>query len=243
MKYIRLYEAMHPQDLTMIQLALTKEDVEYRTLYENTLQVANVYALGNNGAIIEVAEKDHNKAKGILRELGIELDYHVAADRFLFIHKFDEKTKKLPLLGKMDLGYRFLSLVLLSVSVISTIIFLNVVRISPNELIGHSWCVDEIIHKGKRIQSNTTTGPYSLGMRIKCKEDVSFISANVIRLPGFGTYKVRGRLDFKTDHIFTISDLDGFKEIYEGEYLIRTNWSGTMEFYSPNTTIVISRKF
>ncbi len=65
----------------------------------------------------------------------------------------------------------------------------------------------------------------------------------MIALPGFDSYDTRGNWNFKTERIFTISGLKNFKEIYEGEYTIKTNWKGTMEFVSDKTTIRISRKY
>jgi hypothetical protein len=240
MNYIRLIEINNSQQLTIIKLALNKENVEYRTLFEKTLQVADAYALGNNGAIIEVSENDFEKAKEILSELGIELDYNVQEDRFELVNIIDKVTRNLPIIGSLELAYRFLLLVCLSFMFLMLAILVNITRISKSDLVGHSWCVEEIIHEGKIIQPNTKAGFLISGFPEKCQEEISFENRQII-LPGFETFPIRGQWKFNTDETLVISKITEFKDIYEGEYLIKTNLTGTMEFISDKTTIVISR--
>lgn len=227
----------------MIKLALNKEEIEYKTHFENTLNIADVYALGNSGAIIEVAEKNYNKSKEILSELGIELEYDLKEDRFEFINKIERVTENIPVVGRLPIGYRFLLVAMTTIVIIGSVVLLNSIRISKSELIGHFWCVEKIIHNGVELKPNTVSEVVIIGFNEKCKEDILFHDTGMIALPGFDSYDTRGNWDFKTDKILTISGMKDFKEIYEGEYVIKTNWKGTMEFVSDKTTIEISRKY
>lgn len=243
MRYIRLIEILNTQELTIIKLAFNEADIEYKTLFENTLQIAEVYALGNRGVIIEVVEKDVEKAKKILSGLGIELDYDKEKDKFEFVDKLDALTGKIPLIGRLQFAYRFILLCCSLFALLATFILLDTIRISKNEIVGHYWCVEEIIHNGVILEPNTLTNITKIGYQEKCSEDILIHESRMIALPGFDTYDIRGNYHFKTEAIIVISGLEEFKEIYEGEYLIETNFSGTMEFVSDKTMIKISRKF
>lgn len=243
MKYIRLIETMNSQDLTMIKLALSKENIAYKTLFENTLRIADVYALGNSGAIIEVAEDDYLKSKEILSELGFNIDYDPIEDRFEFVNKFDRITENIPFLRRFRLEYRFLLILLVSSLMLGSIVLINALRISINELVGHFWCVEEIIHNGEKLQPNTKSGVVIIGLQEKCKEDILFHKTGMISLPGFDTNNIKGRWNFKTRNSIEISRLSEFGNIYEGEYQIHTKLNGRMNFVSNKTTITISRDY
>ena len=243
MNYIRLIEIMHSQELAMVKLALSETGIRYRTFFENTLSIADVYALGNSGVIIEVLEEDYIRAKEVLFEIGIELDYDAQEDRFEIVNKIENITASIPIVGRLVLGYRVLLVMVIPVIIIGLIFILNSLRIVKSDLAGNIWCVEEIVHKGVQLQPNTTSGAVVLGLNEKCIEDIYFRKSGMISLPGFDSYGVRGNWGFKTKAIIVISEAGEFKEIYEGEYAIKTNWSGTMELVSKNTTIVISRKY
>ncbi|MBK8968894.1 MAG: hypothetical protein IPM36_19915 [Lewinellaceae bacterium] len=242
MKYTRLIELTNLQELTLVELALRKANINYRTLFENTLRAAGTLALGNNGAIIEVPEGDMNKSIQVLSELGIEIDYDSQKDRFEFIDNIDKATEKIPFIGKMSLGLRFLLLAALSTFILLAVVFFITTRVSKNDLVGDFWCVEEIIYKGQKLQPNTVTNVIITGFQEKCKEDILFHDTGMIALPGFGSYTTRGEWRFKTDKVFTISRVQDFKEIYEGEYTVHTNWDGSVDFVSNNTTIKISSR-
>ena len=126
MNYIRLYEAMNAQELAMIKIAFNNEQVVYRVLFENSLQIADAAALGNSGAIIEVLEEDYSQAKETLIDLDINLYYDQEADQFAFIQTLDAQTKKLPLIGQLNLGYRFLLIALVVVFLLALLLFLTI---------------------------------------------------------------------------------------------------------------------
>lgn len=243
MKYERLIEIFNQQELTMIKIKFNNEEIDYKILFENTLQIANSYALGDNGAILEVAGKDIERAKHILLfSFGIELEYDSKRDRFEFVNKIEKITDKIPLLKKCNVGYR--------IAIIGSIFFisftgltlLNSITISISELTGNYFCVDKIIHSGKEIEPNTSTENIVI-QDDNCKESVLFYNRGMIYLLGYNTNLIIGKWSLKTEKILIISDVNQYEDIYEGEYMIETNLKGTMELVSPKTTIIISKKW
>lgn len=126
MKFLRLIEIINKQELTIIKLAFNRENIEYKTLFENTLQAGDIYALGSTGVIIEVAEKDLDGAKMILADLGIELDYDSSEDRFNFINKFDSLTQNIPWIGNLQLEYRLVLIVFITLLVLFSALVLTI---------------------------------------------------------------------------------------------------------------------
>jgi len=108
----------------MIKISFDDCGIGYRTMYEHSLQIAQVGALGNHGAVIEVDEAQYDEAKDILASLGIRLDYHVKEDRFAFIAKLDHLTQKMPVLQNLPLGYRVLIVIGVSILVLTILVFL-----------------------------------------------------------------------------------------------------------------------
>ena len=243
MKFLRLIEINNKQELAIIKLAFNQGDIEYRTLFENTLQTGDIYALGNTGAIIEVAEKDLAEAKIILADLGMELDYDSSKDRFNFINKFDKRTQNIPWIGNLQLEFRLVTIVFATLLVLFSALTLHILRIYPNELAGNFWCVDKIIHHGELVNPNTTSGIVMIGAnREKCQEEIWFRKTGVIELPGFGTRNTMAHWQFKNRKTLTINFADEFKDIYEGVYKINSHWDGTMDLISEKTTITISSR-
>lgn len=241
MTYKRLYEVLNPNELSIIKMALSSTNIKYRILFEHTLQIASTYALGNSGAIIEVADYDFKRAKSVLYEMGIQLDYEEALDKFIFIDRIDRFTKSFSLVRRLSLGYRVL-LFLTTILVLPTLLFfLNMNRISMSELQDHHWCVNKITFMGKDLHLSQPASKITFsGLKEKCQAELYFTREGMIGLPSFGTFRVRGYYK-RHWNILVIEDLEVYSEIYEGEYRIRTNWWGTMKFVSPTTTIVITR--
>ncbi len=242
MRYIRLIEIMDQQDLTILKLALNEADIEYITLYEQTLSTVNVYALGSGGAVIEVAETDLERANEVLQELGIDLNYNSKKDRFHFINIIEKITDRLPFISTLALELRFLILTISLLLLIFCFILVSSVRISTNDLIGDDWCVDIIMHNGVQLQPKTQ-GLFILhGFGKNCREEMYFGESGEITLPGFNTYSIDGRWKFLSKDVIEISEVTDFKSIYEGDYHIITNLTGTMLFKSDQTSITISSK-
>ena len=54
MKYVRLFETQNRSELIKLKLRFNQVDLDYRVLFENTLNVADAYGLGARGVILEV---------------------------------------------------------------------------------------------------------------------------------------------------------------------------------------------
>jgi hypothetical protein len=106
--FIKLYETMDRSELTMIKIALKNRGINFRTQFEKTLQIADVYAMGYNGAIIEVEEIQLPEARKVLDEMGISIGSDTPFGDIAAIRNFDSFSKGLPLVGNFDFTTRLL---------------------------------------------------------------------------------------------------------------------------------------
>ncbi|GEM_PF-2400016 len=106
--YIRLYETMDRSELTMIKLAFKNRGINFRTHFEKTLQIADVYAMGYNGAIIEVEKAQLPDAREVMDELEIKIGDDNGLSDFPLMKKFDAYSSKLQWVGQWDLTVRLL---------------------------------------------------------------------------------------------------------------------------------------
>lgn len=104
--YVRLYESMDLGQLTLLKTELRRHGVTFRVLFERTLEIGGPYEMGRQGAIIEVAEADLERATRVLADNGVVLDYEPTRDYFAFIRWFDRRTRAAPLLGRLPLDLR-----------------------------------------------------------------------------------------------------------------------------------------
>lgn len=108
MKYVKLYEVFNSQDLSIIKLEFQKYGINYRTDFEHSLQLGNVFSLGKSGAIINVSEEQKNEAEKILENSGFEVFYKEEVVQFSFVKGIDNFTKNIPLLSKLESGKRIM---------------------------------------------------------------------------------------------------------------------------------------
>ena len=94
MNYIRLYETHNRSDIVQLKLRFNQLDLDYRVLFENTMNVADAYGLGSRGVVIEVAEKDVEVAEAILLDLGM-LSLESEENSFTFLEWYDDFSAKL----------------------------------------------------------------------------------------------------------------------------------------------------
>ncbi len=109
MNYVRLYEVTDISELALIKTQLRQGAIDFRVQFERTLQIGGPYEMGRQGAQVEVAQPDLERAKWLLAELGIIVDYPAGMDRFHFLARFDEATLTWPLVGNWEVGLRFLA--------------------------------------------------------------------------------------------------------------------------------------
>ncbi|MCC6724773.1 MAG: DUF2007 domain-containing protein [Saprospiraceae bacterium] len=241
MKYTRLIELANVQELDMVKIAFNEAGIHYQVLFENTLQVASVYALGNGGAIVEVADTEVEQAREILSELGIELEFDPEEAKFEFIHKFDELTNKLPLFGSLEVGYRLLSLLGLLAIMVGVVAILYLSRITKEKLVDSLWCTTEIMHDGKKLQPKTHMFIEIKGLNW-CNEGIRFREFGDISLPGFDSNNAYGNWEYRKGGVIVIKDMDIFEDIYEGEYEVEEKWNGIVQLTSKRTVIRMVRR-
>lgn len=110
MNYIRLYETHNRSELVQLKLKFNQLDLDYKVLFENTLNVADAYGLGSRGVVIEVAEKDVEVAEAILLDLGM-LNLESEESSFSFLEWYDDFSQKIGLLKDTDLSFRLIILI------------------------------------------------------------------------------------------------------------------------------------
>lgn len=110
MNYIRLYETHNRSDIVQLKLRFNQLDLDYRVLFENTMNVADAYGLGSRGVVIEVAEKDVEVAEAILLDLGM-LSLESEENSFTFLEWYDDFSQKIGLLKDTDLSFRLIILI------------------------------------------------------------------------------------------------------------------------------------
>ena len=110
MNYIRLYETHNRSELVQLKLKFNQHDLDYKVLFENTLNVADAYGLGSRGVVIEVAEKDVEVAEAILLDLGM-LNLESEGSSFSFLEWYDDFSQKIGLLKDTDLSFRLIILI------------------------------------------------------------------------------------------------------------------------------------
>lgn len=115
MDYIRIKEVNNLQALELIKLKFNKEGVRYKVLFERTLHLDGIYALGQRGAIIEVWEEHLARATMALEELGYNTAFQEDEQPSAFLLFFDQKTKYLPLLGKIPVSLRWVLVIVFGV--------------------------------------------------------------------------------------------------------------------------------
>lgn len=106
---IQVFETTNITRLSVAKLALDNAGIPYNSLYENTLQLDGVYAMGQNGAQLMVNEADVARANEILSEAGLmnpTMDEEPSS-----IQTFSESLGKYPILKSIPANLRFLVLI------------------------------------------------------------------------------------------------------------------------------------
>ena len=105
MEYIRIYETINRSELIQIKLMFNKLDLDYKILFETTLDVADVYGLGTRGAIVEVRQKDLEVAQAVLLDLEL-VQIDGGFEKGSFIEWFDRRTSQIKLFKDFNLEFR-----------------------------------------------------------------------------------------------------------------------------------------
>ena len=132
MKYVRLFETQNRSELIQLKLRFNQVDLDYRVLFENTLNVADAYGLGARGVILEVSEKDLEVAEAIL--LDLDLVRLSEEEHFnTFLHWYDDFSQRIGLLKDTDLSFRLVILIVFVAVFIMGIVFPLLLLLSSME--------------------------------------------------------------------------------------------------------------
>lgn len=132
MKYIRLFETQNRSELIQLKLRFNQVDLDYRVLFENTLNVADAYGLGARGVILEVSEKDLEVAEAIL--LDLDLVRLSEEENFnTFLNWYDNFSQRIGLLKDTDLSFRLVILIVFVAVFIMGIVFPLLLLLSSME--------------------------------------------------------------------------------------------------------------
>ena len=132
MKYIRLFETQNRSELIQLKLRFNQVDLDYRVLFENTLNVADAYGLGARGVILEVSEKDLEVAEAIL--LDLDLVRLSEEENFnTFLNWYDDFSQRIGLLKDTDLSFRLVILIVFVAVFVMGIVFPLLLLLSSME--------------------------------------------------------------------------------------------------------------
>ena len=105
-----------PQEAHLAKAKLESEGISVFLKDEMTAQVHNFYSNAIGGVKLQVAEKDYQKAKDILKTAGYIQEPEQDENKTL--KKFDRISAKIPFIGKMMLELRlvgFIALIILAI--------------------------------------------------------------------------------------------------------------------------------
>lgn len=172
-------EAVVPKGL------LEAAGIEVHLKDELTAQVHNFMSQAIGGVKLQVPIADEEHAKAILREAGFLFDAAEETNLILWA-RIDRITRKLPLIGGIDLLMARLSVVLaIALSVIIVPVVLLTQPTLEERLTGHTWCVDEVQVGMLPLVPDSRSGAITASGY--CMEWIRFRGPSVVELPGFGT--------------------------------------------------------
>ncbi len=125
MKYFRILEITNVEELNFIKIALNQSDIDYRILFEKSLELHTLTTTPNTGAMLEVGESDLQKAQEVLHGMGIDIKSNPDKDQFGIIQGINEFTLDIPIIKNFSLGVRvllFFSFVIIS---LTSLVFLG----------------------------------------------------------------------------------------------------------------------
>lgn len=239
MAYRRLVEITSSQELTFVQLSLREAGVDFQVRNELTLRTAEVYALGMHGAIVAVIPADYERAKAVLFDLGIVVDYDTTKDQFSFVRGLDEQTQNLPFIGTQPIAVRILLIFGLLASGFAYFLIYLHTRVYVADLTAKSWCVERVVNDGIGYSPHTVA-QYSLYWPGRCPEQLYFQQEQVA-LPGINSRSVFGEWRRRSHSEIQFVNLDTLATIYVGTYTIHASLLGNVELRAAKTQLFLSQ--
>ncbi|MCC6412739.1 MAG: hypothetical protein IT270_13830 [Saprospiraceae bacterium] len=248
MPYLRIHEETDAEVLSAIQSEFENLGLDFRLVKDLEPDLSVDDLPGSPLTYVEVSDLDVEEAFDVFYFFDIDMVNALSEEELALVFP-PEKIFVWPTpewLKPIDLGYRILLLIGLPVSFFFGYLFWRTNHVDINELIGHTWCVDAIVHHGNVIQSKTNEIPPLPGFEKLsggCPEVLVFKTRGEVELPGIQTNLISGKWNKVSNKILEIKNVQEFEEIYEGTYQIKRSWTQEIELVSPGTTFVLHKKW
>jgi hypothetical protein len=193
---------------------LESEGIECYVADGLTAQVQPFYSNAIGGVKLQVKESDVPDALEILQAGGyLKEEKSTEAGGF---DKLVQHTSRLPFFKNLSVEVRLLLLVVVSVSVLTGIIYYALSPSTYELLTEERWCVDQVMHDGKAYTPST---PVQFMFEGFCPEQLELNTNGSVTLPGFNSAGAFGRWLLE-GHSLTIWDTDTLDFIYNGVYVV-----------------------
>lgn len=231
--WITILTVSYPQQLWIIRTKLESEGIECFIKDELTVQAYNLYSNAVGGVKLQVLEEDLEKARAILNELGYIKDEPIKPD---LLTQIEKKKELIPFLKKINLVYAIIIVTLISVALITTLLYFILRPSLFDQLASNSWCVDKIYYKNNLVGPKTST-PFVVMTDINgdadCYEQLRFDKNHSVTFPGINSDFVYGRWEEGDDLIITTGSL---KNIFDGSY--KVDISNNLLTLESKTTVI-----
>lgn len=202
-------------DTVYIEHELAAHGIAYKKLDETTIQVVPHLSQALGGVRLQVAPRDVDRALKILSDAGVEIEPEQPGSSLLLA--FDKWTEKVPVIRSVPLGWRFLLVFAVVVSLLGCGVYLLFAPSLSEQLVARHWCAHAVDHNGSSLQIGTD-GHWRIIMS-QCPERVVFSTNGTVQFPGIGTPEVNASWEVVGRRI-RVYDADTLREVYEGEYAV-----------------------
>lgn len=230
-KFITINSKESITRLAFIKAKLESEGIECFIIDEFTNQVLDLYANAIGGVRLQIKKSDFEKAYPILVDNNI-IDPKDTEPLPIW-RKAEEFTSNIPLLNRLKLEFRLITLTALLSTIIFIPIGLYIMPTTYEKLIDNTWCVDYISFNNEKYL------PKSLGLKLVgfgfCNEQIYFSSQDEVDFPGFNTNPIKANWLFRSDTLFILK-ADTFKHVYEQSFAI--NFMGRKMTLNGENTII-----
>ena len=212
--FVTIAEFMLPSDVVVARGRLESEGIECILQDELTVQVHNFYSQAVGGVKLQVREEEVELAKRLLAEWG--LFGEGPAESSVFWDELDAITKRIPLIGKLDLLMARLMVLVTVVMLVIAVPLVYAAQPSKQELLVQgNWCVDRIMHDGVAME------PYTLGLTTvwDCAEKIHFDASGDVRMPGFGTTANHGEWTLNGGQLW-LERMDTLNDVFRDPFRV-----------------------
>lgn len=235
---VDLIEVFHQIDLNHVKKLLAEHSIYAQVLNENTFEIGDVYALGQNGIQIRVDQKDHARARQVLKDAGYFSEKESSDHQFSFLRTLQEKLNSYKLTKGLNAVILFIGVIFLFI-VFALILYLKIVNninLSSDE--DQTYCVTRIIYQEEELNLNTIPVGYHFRNFYGCPEKFTLFDNGNFKLPGIDSDFVRGTFQLNpTKDSILIQEANLFEEVFNGSYKIKTNIFGEGKLISDSTEI------